>query len=379
MGDNHAGCCGSGAAQERAPGHIRDGHSKGVLGNSGVQSHIVDSVGDEAEGSTSRSSGEGGSVGGAHREIPCAEGQKNVDNGGRGPSDLEGGALYGSPEFAHGGSDGGEPAGIQNEKGGCDRENLEEWRGEHLCGLRLLGCGEKVAVGKMSAGGGEVVRLEEFTGLLQNKLVAVWQPPEAAAAWMPTEFMLSAYVTRILVTGRTAALSTVLTADPSWTQVWRAPGGKEWSCLMGLLQHCPGPILLVVGPDVALSARLVTALQGARSGATILVLRSTGPGAAGWVGDAADQVFLPVLESGPRFAGLLVVLQEWLGRTTAPKSLDTKTLLPQLAAAGYGLTASEGTWYWYRPAESTGVATLTVPQIARQLMILGSVLERATV
>jgi hypothetical protein len=236
---------------------------------------------------------------------------------------------------------------------------------------------------KMS-GGGEVVRLEEFTGLLQNKLVAVWQTPDAAAAWMPTEFMLSAYVTRILVTGRGAALSTVLTADPSWTQVWRAPGGKEWSCLMGLLQHMPGPILLVVGPDITLTARLVGALQGARSsgaGATILVLRSTGVGAGnpGWVGDAADQVFLPVIETGARFTGLLAVLQEWIGRTTVPRSLDTKTLLPQLAAQGYGLTVAEGTWYWYRPAESTGVATLTVPQIARQLMILGSVLERAAV
>ena len=249
--------------------------------------------------------------------------------------------------------------------------------------LRLLGSGEKVAVCKMSAGGGgDVVRLEEFTGLLQNKLVAVWQAPDAVTAWMPTEFMLSAYVTRILVTGRGAALSTALAADPSWTQVWRAPGGKEWSCLMGLLQHMPGPILVVVGPDIALSPRLVGALQGARSsgsGATILVLRSAGGGGLpGWAGDAADQVFLPVLESGPRFAGLLGVLQEWAGRT-APKSLDTKTLLPQLAAQGYGLTAAEGTWHWYRPAESTGMATLTVPQIARQLMILGSVLERTAV
>jgi hypothetical protein len=228
------------------------------------------------------------------------------------------------------------------------------------------------------SGGGEVVRIEEFTGLLQNKLVAVWQGPDAVTAWLPTEFMLGAYVTRILVTGRSAALSIALAADPSWTQVWRAPGGKEWSCLMSLLQHMPGPILVTVGPDVVLSARLVGALQGARSGATILVLRSTGGGMPGWVGDAADQVFLPVLESGPRFSGLLGVLQELAGRN-APKSLDTKTLLPQLAAQGYGLTASEGAWHWYRPAESTGMATLTVPQIARQLMILGSVLERTAV
>jgi hypothetical protein len=233
----------------------------------------------------------------------------------------------------------------------------------------------------MSAGGGDVVRLEEYTGLLQNKLVAVWQSPDTATVWMPTEFMLSAYVTRILVTGRSAVLSTALTADPSWTQVWRAPGGKEWACLMGILQHMPGPILLVVGPDIVLSAKLVGALQGARSsgaGATILILRTAGSGSPGWVGDAADQVFLPVLETGSRFTGLLAVLHEWASRTT-PRSLDTKVLLPQLAAQGYGLTAAEGAWYWYRPAESTGVATLTVPQIARQLMILGSVLELANV
>jgi hypothetical protein len=226
--------------------------------------------------------------------------------------------------------------------------------------------------------GGEVVRLEEFTGLLQNKLVAVWQSPDAVTPWLPTEFMLSAYVTRILVTGRSAALSTVMAADPSWTQVWRAPGGKEWSCLMGLLQHMPGPILMTVGSDVALSARLVAALQGARSGTTIVVIRSIGAGNPGWAGDAPDQMFLPVIETGARSAGLLAVLQEWAGRT-APRSLDTKILLPQLAAQGYGLTAAEGTWYWYRPAESTGMATLTVPQIARQLIILGSVLERTAV
>jgi len=52
-------------------------------------------------------------------------------------------------------------------------------------------------------------------------------------------------------------------------------------------------------------------------------------------------------------------------------------LLPQLAAQGYGLTAADGAWHWYRPADSVGFATLTVGQIARQLMILGSVLERA--
>ncbi len=373
MGDNQVGRGGCRAAKERTPGHIRERQLERVLSNSGVQGHVIDSVGDETEGCAACCCREGGCIGGGDCKVPDTSGKKDVYDRSGNPTDLEGATLNGGPEFANRGGDGGEPGGVQKEENDDNRKDLEN--GSCVGHLRLLGCGEKVAVGKMSTGG-EVVRLEEFTGLLQNKLVAVWQAPDAVTPWLPTEFMLSAYVTRILVTGRTAALSTVLTADPSWTQVWRAPGGKEWSCLMGILQHMPGPVLLVVGPDIALSARLVTALQGARAGATIVVLRQAG--GVGWVGDAADQVFLPVLETGARFAGLLAVLQEWAGRT-APKALDTKTLLPQLAAAGYGLTAAEGTWHWYRPAESTGLTTLTVPQIARQLLILGSVLERSAV
>lgn len=211
--------------------------------------------------------------------------------------------------------------------------------------------------------------------MIQGKLVAVWQAPDAAAPWLPTEFMLGAYVTRILVAGRSGAVSAALAADPSWTQVWRAPGGREWSCLLGLLQHMPGPLLLVVGPDVVLTAKLVEQLQAVRglpAGVAVVVLRGGGPG---WVGPAADQLFLPVLGAGAP-ASLMTVLNEWTGRTT-PRGLDTKTLLPQLAAQGYGLTAADGAWHWYRPADSVGFATLTVGQIARQLMILGSVLERA--
>ena len=43
--------------------------------------------------------------------------------------------------------------------------------------------------------------------MIQGKLVAVWQAPDAAAPWLPTEFMLGAYVTRILVAGRSGAVS----------------------------------------------------------------------------------------------------------------------------------------------------------------------------
>lgn len=224
----------------------------------------------------------------------------------------------------------------------------------------------------------ETVRLEEFTGVLQGRLVLAWQTAEPTTPWLPTEFMPAAYVTRILVTGRAAALSTALTADPSWTQVWRSPGGKEWACLLGILAHMPGPMLLVVGPDLVLSPKLVGSLKSvvdAGDGATVVVLRSAGSGMPGWVGDVApDQFFLPIL-SGSGNVGLLTVFNEWVTRL-APR-LDAKVLLPQLAAQGYGLTATEGRWYWYRPAESAGMAPLSVAQVARQLTILGGLLERS--
>jgi hypothetical protein len=226
----------------------------------------------------------------------------------------------------------------------------------------------------------ETVRLEEFTGVLQGRLVVAWQTADATTPWMPTEFMPAAYVTRILVTGRTATLSTALTADPSWTQVWRSPGGKEWSCLLGVVPHMPGPMLLVVGPDIALSPKLVVALKGVTdAGATIVVLRQAATGMPGWPVapemTPPDQVFLPVLGASCG-AALMAVFNEWATRS-APR-LDPKVLLPQLAAQGYGLTVTGGKWYWYRPTESVGTATLSVPQVARQLLILGSLLERAS-
>ena len=224
----------------------------------------------------------------------------------------------------------------------------------------------------------ETIRLEEYTGLIQNKLVAVWQAPDATTPWLPTEFMLSQYITRILVAGRSSALSTAMAADPSWTQIWRSPGGKEWSCLLGILQHMPGPVLLVVGPDLVLTPKLVSQLQAARGLATantsIYVLRQAG--VAGWTGEPADQVFFPIIEAGgARYAGVLAAVQEWVGRA-APKGIDLKPILPQLAAQAYGLVIAEGVWQWYKPADSPPMASLTVAQIARQLHILGSVLEK---
>lgn len=224
----------------------------------------------------------------------------------------------------------------------------------------------------------ETIRLEEYTGLIQNKLVAVWQAPDATTPWLPTEFMLSQYITRILVAGRSSALSTAMAADPSWTQIWRSPGGKEWSCLLGILQHMPGPVLLVVGPDLVLTPKLVSQLQAVRgvptANTTVYVLRQAG--VAGWAGEPADQVFFPVIEAGgARYAGVLAAVQEWVGRA-APKGIDLKPILPQLAAQAYGLVIAEGVWQWYKPSDSPPMASLSVAQIARQLHILGSVLEK---
>ena len=237
----------------------------------------------------------------------------------------------------------------------------------------------------MSAGpsghGPETIRIEEYTGVIQNRVVAAWQAPDAVVPWLPTEFMLSQYITRILVTGRTAPMSTALAADQSWTQVWRSPGAKEWSCLIGVLPHMPGPVLIVVGTDMALSPKLMSSLRSsvatsAGSGAnlTIVVLRQTA--ATGWAGDAADQVFFPVVELGSvRYAGVAGVISEWASRTS-PRTLDTKMVLPQLAAQGYGLCAAEGLWHWYKPADSPPLVPLTTGQIARQLQTLGILLEK---
>lgn len=226
--------------------------------------------------------------------------------------------------------------------------------------------------------GAEPIRLEEYSGVIQNRLVAAWQPSETTAGtpWLPTEFMLSQYITRILVTGRGSPLSVTLSADSSWTQVWRSPGAKEMACLLGILSHMPGPVLIVVGPDIGLTAKLTASLRTACTGSTVIVLRAPGLAGGGWVGEPPDHVFFPVLGERPA-APLMAAVQEWTGRA-APRGLDLKPLLPQLTAAGYGLTVAGGVWHWYRPAESPPLATLTVAQVARQLQLLGTMLERMT-
>ena len=217
----------------------------------------------------------------------------------------------------------------------------------------------------------ETIRLEEFTGVLQDKVAVVWSA--AASSWMPTEFMLAQYITRILVTGRGSPASMELAADSSWTQVWRSPGGKEWSCLLGILQHMPGPVLLVVGPDMGLTPKLMTTLKEAT--VTAIILRQVG--ASPLPAADTDHVFFPVLDARASSAAALgPVLQEYVGRSL-PKALDIRGLTPQLTAQGYGLMTASGVWHWYKPADSTGLTTLTVPQIARQIQMLGSMLEKA--
>jgi hypothetical protein len=222
----------------------------------------------------------------------------------------------------------------------------------------------------------ETIRLEEYTGLIQNKLVVAWQSPDAVGPWMPTEFLMSQYITRILVTGRASPLSVALTADSGWTQIWRSPGSKEWSCLLSVVSHMPGPILFVVGPDMMMTPKLVSNLQAIRKDTptTVLVLRSPGP--IGWISEGTpDQVFFPVLDAR-NTAALLPLLQDC---KAAPRTLDVKALLPQLAASGYGLTVSEGILHWYNPADSAPMSVLSVAQIARQLQVLGLVLEKTVI
>ena len=208
----------------------------------------------------------------------------------------------------------------------------------------------------------ETIRLEEYTGVIQNKVITVWQGSDTAAPWLPTEFLLSQYITRILVVGRTSPVSLSLAADSSWTQVWRVPGAKEWSCLLGVLPHMPGPVLMVIGPDIALSPKVV----GAFKDVTTVVLRSSLLG----MPVTPDHVFFPVLTM-PVPAHINAVLQECHGRAV-PRSLDLKGLIPQLAAQGYGLTVADGVWHWYKPADSAPLVTLSVAQIAKQLHILGN-------
>ena len=215
----------------------------------------------------------------------------------------------------------------------------------------------------------ETIRLEEFTGLIQNRFVVAWalDQNQNQNPWLPTEFMLAQYITRILVVGRTSPLSMTLAADSSWTQVWRSPGAKEWSCLLGILQHMPGPVLVVIGPDIALTPKMVSGLKDVCT----IAIRCPGSSQGVPVGVQPDQVFFPVITSNT----LLPVVQEWVAKAV-PRSLDLKTLIPQLAAQGYGLTVAENVWHWYKPADSPPLVTLTVAQVAKQVQILGAMMER---
>ena len=224
----------------------------------------------------------------------------------------------------------------------------------------------------------ETIRLEEFTGLIQNKVVVVWSSG-SSSDWLPTEFMLTQYITRILVVGRSSPVSVTLGSDASWTQVWRAPGAKEWSCLLGILQHMPGPVLVVVAPDIVLTPKVVAGLEDV----TAIVLRSCGPSPSsspsscsvtGW---QPSHVFFPVL--GDRTTTALgPIVQEWVAKAV-PRALDLKTLIPQLAGQSYGLMIAEGVWHWYKPADSPPLVTASVVAVAKQLQILGAALEKMTV
>jgi hypothetical protein len=137
----------------------------------------------------------------------------------------------------------------------------------------------------------------------------------------------------------------------------------------------PRPLLITVGPDVGLSAKLVSSLRAATNAATLgqtslVIIRQ--PAQQPWVGEPADQVFFPILNGlTPAFHA---AIQEWVGRAV-PRSMDFKGLLPQLADKQYALTVAEGVWFWYRPSESGGLAVMTAQQIAQQLLLLGKLLE----
>lgn len=234
---------------------------------------------------------------------------------------------------------------------------------------------------------GDVVRLEEFTGSLHRKIAVVFEG--GSNGWLPTEFMAAQYITRILVAGRSSPSSATLASSSDWTQVWRAPGATEWSCLLGILHHLPGPVLIVIGPDVAVSPKILSSLRTATD-STVILLRSPSNDAStasyatakayasqssSLLSDHMDhnsQVFFPVMDGSSKASHLIMNhLNDWIGRV----ALDIKSVLPSLASAGYGLTITDGTWYWYNPVESAPMSALTVAQVGRQIQVLGSLLE----
>lgn len=249
---------------------------------------------------------------------------------------------------------------------------------------------------------GDVVRLEEFTGRLNRKISVVFEGSGGAggtpgtSGWLPTEFMAAQYITRILIAGRSSPTSATLASSPDWTQIWRAPGSTEWSCLLGILGHLGGPILIVVAPDVGMSPKILGALKGttATSDTTVILLRSPSYDAStasyatakayasqsstlSFIDhlDHTCQVFFPVMDGTSKASHLIMNhLNDWIGRV----ALDIKAVLPSLASAGYGLTITDGTWYWYNPGESPPLSSLTLAQLGRQIQVLGSLVEGAS-
>lgn len=224
---------------------------------------------------------------------------------------------------------------------------------------------------------GDVVRLEEFTGRLNRKISLVFEGGTTGGnGWLPTEFMAAQYITRILIAGRSSPTSATLASSPDWTQTWRAPGATEWSCLLGILGHLGGPILIVVAPDVGMSPKILSALKGitATSDATVILLRSPSAPVIDHL-DHTCQVFFPVMDGSSKASHLIMNhLNDWIGRV----ALDIKGVLPSLASAGYGLTITDGTWYWYNPVESPPLSSLTLAQLGRQIQVLGSLVEGAS-
>ena len=212
-----------------------------------------------------------------------------------------------------------------------------------------------------------ILRLEEYTGLIENKIILVWTEQEP---WLPTEFMLSQYITRILISGRNSPTSVSLTSDPGWTQIWRSPGSKEWSCLFGILPHMPGPILLVISTDITLSPQIMANLREVKTGLVVVMRSPTGGVQWNVEKDFVSHVFFPILGINTT---MISIVQDWMHR---PKSLDLKALIPQLASAGYGLIIANNIWQWYRPADSPPFMSLTQTQIGRQIQLLGSILEK---
>jgi hypothetical protein len=130
----------------------------------------------------------------------------------------------------------------------------------------------------------------------------------------------------------------------------------------------PGPVLIVVAPDVGLSSKIVAGLHDV-TGISVVMRNSL---LASWDFGPVQHVFFPVLGDHATLP-LVSIAQDWIHKSSKP--LDLKALMPQLAVAGYGLTLGDGVWQWYRPADSLPLTTLTVAQIGKQIQAIGTLLS----